>query len=104
MPGVDFQAVRSMVSMQQVLELLGFVPTAARGPQWYGDCPVNHCSNRRGRSFSVNVAKHNYRCFLCGSQGNQLDLWAAATKQDLYDAAVDICQQKNVEVPWVHRW
>lgn len=104
MPGVDFQAVRSMVSMQQVLELLGFVPTATRGQQVYGDCPVRRCSNRRRHAFTANLVKNNYRCLLCGSKGNHLDLWAAATNQNLYDAAIDICKQKNAEVPWVHRW
>src|SRR5262245_51545937 len=87
MPGVDFQAVRSMVSMQQVLELLGFVPTTARGHQVYGDCPVHHCSNRRRRLFSANLRKNSDRCFGCG-----------------FEAATDICKQKNAEVPWIHRW
>lgn len=104
MPGVDFQAVRSRVSMQQVLDLLRFVPTATRGQQVYGDCPIHHCSNPRRRSFSANLAKNLYRCFLCGAHGNQLDLWAATTKQGLPDAAVDLCQRANVEVPWIHRW
>jgi DNA primase len=104
MPGVDFQAVRSMVSMQEVLELLGFVPTATRGQQVYGDCPVRHCCNRRRRSFSANRTKNNYRCFLCGSHGNQLDLWAAATNQSLFDAAVDLCKRMNIDVPWIHHW
>ena len=104
MPGIDFQAVRFMVSMQQVLELLGFVPTTTRGPQAYGVCPVRGCCNRRRRPFSVNLAKQNYRCVQCGSQGNQLDLWAAATKQQLFQAAVDLCHQKNIELPWIGRW
>lgn len=104
MPGVDFQAVRSRVSMQKVLDLLRFASTATRGRQVYGDCPIHQCSNPRRRSFSANLAKNNYRCFLCGAHGNQLDLWAATTKQSLFEAAVDLCQRANVEVPWIHRW
>lgn len=104
MPGVDFQAVRVRVSMQQVLELLGFVPTATRGDQVYGHCPIHRSPSRRGRSFSANLARNNYRCFVCGAQGNHLDLWAAATNQNLYDAAVDLCEKLNTEVPWIHRW
>jgi len=34
-----------------------------------------------------------YRCFHCGSAGNQLDLWVAATKQPLYQAAIELCQR-----------
>lgn len=104
MPGVDFQAVRSRVSMRQVLDLLRFVPSATRGQQVYGDCPIHRCSNSRRRAFSAHLAKQNFRCFLCGSRGNQLDLWAAATKQSLFDAAVDLCQRTAVEVPWIRRW
>ena len=40
MPGVDFQAVRSMVSMAQVLERIGFVPTECSGGQVRGPRPV----------------------------------------------------------------
>jgi DNA primase len=104
MPGLDFQAVRGRVSMQQVLELVGFVPTAARGDQVYGDCPIHSCSSRRGRCFSANLAKKNYRCFVCGSQGNHLDLWATATNQDLLHAALDLCEKLNAQVPWIHHW
>ena len=40
MPGVDFQAVRSLVSMAQVLERIGFVPVECSGGQVRGPCPV----------------------------------------------------------------
>jgi len=33
MPGIDFQAVRSLVSMAQVLERIGFVPAEHSGDQ-----------------------------------------------------------------------
>ena len=58
----------------------------------------------RQDSFSANLAKNNYRCVLCGSQGNHLDLWAAATDQNLFDAALDLCKRMDVAVPWIHRW
>jgi hypothetical protein len=40
MPGVDFQTVRSMVSMAQVLELIGFVFHEGSGDQLRGPWPV----------------------------------------------------------------
>ena len=104
MPGGDFQAVRSRVSMRQVLELLGFVPSVVRGDQVYGQCPIDRSAARRGRSFSAKLAKNNYRCFVCGAQGNPLDLWAAATHPNLFAAAVDLCEQLHTEVPWIRRW
>ena len=100
--GVDFHAVRSQVSMRQVLELLGFVPTTAPGDQVRGACPVHGSTSPRTRSFSANLVKNTYRCFKCQSQGNQLDLWAATTKQSLYDAALDLCTKLHMKTPRLH--
>lgn len=104
MPGVDFQAVRSMVSMAQVVELLGFVPQDCSGDQQRGPCPVHGSMSPKSRSFSVNLAKSTFQCFKCGVSGNQLDLWAAHTKSSVFEAALDLCDKLNLEVPWIHRW
>ena len=40
MPGIDFDRLRAEITMQQVLQLLGFEPTRCRGDQWYGRCPL----------------------------------------------------------------
>jgi transposase len=99
--GVDFQSVRSQTSMQQVLELLQFDPVEARGDQLRGACPVHHSTSPSSRSFSANLSKNTFRCFKCQAQGNHLDLWAAATNQKLYDAAVDLCRRVHIETPSV---
>jgi hypothetical protein len=36
--------------------------------------------------------------------GNQLDLYAAVTKQSLYQAALDLCEKINCPTPWIERW
>ena len=102
MPGVRFQEVRSLVSMTQVLELLGFVAQKRSGEEVRGACPVHGSTSPKSRSFSANVKKRVYRCFRCGSAGNQLDLYAAATHQSLYAAAVDLCQRVGCAVPWIN--
>ena len=99
--GVNFQAVRSQTSMQQVLELLEFDPTESHGDQLRGACPVHGSDSPSSRSFSANLVKNTYRCFKCESQGNYLDLWAAATSQGLHDAAKDLCQRLHIETPFV---
>jgi len=63
MPGLDFQRLRCEIPMAEVLELLGFVAT-----------------NGRGRFY----------CRECRRFGNQLELWAAARRLPIYDAAVDL--------------
>ena len=104
MPGVDFQAVRSLVSIAQVLERIGFVPAECSGDQVRGPCPVHGSNSPKSRSFSANPARNAYQCFKCGSTGNQLDLWAAVTKTDLYTAAIDLCEKFHLDVPWVRKW
>jgi DNA primase len=104
-PGVDFHRLRSEVTMEQVLSLLGFVPVRRSAAQWYGRCPLPEC--RHGgpaRSFSVNVALGRYHCHRCRSQGNVLELWAAAASLPLHQAAVDLCQRLGRDVPWIRRW
>jgi DNA primase len=98
MPGVNFTKVRAQISIAQVLELLSFSPLSRQHDQLRGPCPI-HNAGVTSRSFSVNLTKNAYRCFRCGSAGNQLDLWAAATKQNLHQAALSLCERVNVETP-----
>jgi len=74
MPGVDFDRVRTEITMEQVLDLLGFRPSNRSGMQWYGICPLHEPRPGHRRSFSVNVAIGRYCCHRCHSQGNQLEL------------------------------
>src|SRR5271166_239343 len=104
MPGVDFDYVRREITIEQVLDLLGFAPTRRSGEQWYGRCPLGGCGSGRRGTFSVNVALGRYFCHRCRSQGNVLELWAAATILPLHQAAIDLCQRLGHDVPWIRRW
>jgi hypothetical protein len=103
MPGIDFDRLRAEVTMQQVLQLLGFQSTRRRGEQWYGRCPLPACPPSGKPCFSVNVAIGRY-CHRCRRHGHQLELWAAATGLLLYPAAIDLCAALGREVPWLQRW
>lgn len=104
MPGVDFQILRSEITMQQVLDQLRFQPTSRSGSQLHGPCPVHRSSSPRSRSFSVNLETARYDCHKCESHGNQLELWAAVHNLTLYNAAIDLCRALGKEVPWIDRW
>ena len=101
MPGVRFPEVRSLVSMAQVLELLGFVVSERCGDEVRGPCPVHGSTSPKSRTFSANLARKVYQCFRCGSAGNHLDLYAAATHQSLFAAAIDLCARVGCDVPWI---
>jgi DNA primase len=104
-PGVDFDRVRTEITMEQVLSLLGFRPSTRSGVQWYGSCPLHESGpGRRRHLFSVNLAIGRYSCHRCGSRGNQLELWAAAARLPLHRAAVDLCRRLGHDVPWIRRW
>jgi len=104
MPGVDFNAVQSLVPMAKVLELIGLAAYNVPGDQFHGPCPVHKSQSRRSRSFSVNLARGVCRCHKCGFAGNQIQLWAKLKGMTVYDAAVDLCEQAGVQVPWIERW
>jgi len=103
-PGIDFNRVRAEITMEQVLNLVGFQPSQRSGVQWYGNCPLHESTSKRRRSFSVNVAIGRYYCHRCHSHGNPLELWAAVTKLPLHQAAVDLCRRLGRDIPWIERW
>ena len=77
MPGVDYQALRTTISMEDVLNQLGFVPVSQTGDQLHGPCLVHGSTSAGSRSLSVNLQTGRYYCHKCQSHGNQLELWAA---------------------------
>lgn len=103
MPGIDFRAVRLMVPMADVLKLAGFVPSRSCGEQLRGPCPIHRSRRPRSRTFSVHLGRNAYRCFRCGSSGNQLDLWAALSETDLHTATIDLCERLHLETPWIRQ-
>lgn len=103
MPGVDFNKLRKEITMEHVLNRIGFQPKRRSGNQWRGACPV-HDSTADSRTFSVNLETARYYCQKCQSMGNQLELWAAVRKLPIYDAAVDLCHALGIQVPWIERW
>jgi DNA primase len=104
MPGIDYRQLRASISIAEILRLIGYVPAQVRGPQLRGPCPVHGSRSQRSRVFSANLQTNAYQCFKCGSAGNQLDLYAAVTKQSLYQAALDLCEKINCPTPWIKRW
>jgi transposase InsO family protein len=102
-PAIDFDAVRAAVSMAAVLGLLGFQPRSCHGAQQRGACPLHGSSSGTSRCFSVNLSDQIFHCFKCGRSGNAMDLWAQATKQTPYDAAIDLCQHLGIALPLRNR-
>jgi DNA primase len=99
MPGIDYRQLRQLVSMTEVLELIGFRATRRKGSQLRGLCPIPGCPSASDPDFSVEVDRQIYQCFACHCQGNALDLWAAVRRLPLHQAAVDLCQRAALPLP-----
>ncbi len=98
-PAIDFAAIKAAITLAEVLALLEFTPTSTRGSQQRGPCPLHGSTSPRSRSFCANLDEHCFHCFRCHAHGNALDLWAAATHQDIYTAAADLCHRLGRTVP-----
>ena len=98
-PAVDFAALRSVVTIAAVLQLLGLATKRTRGGQHRGPCPLHGSTAGTSRCFSANLDANRFHCFKCGRSGNALDLWAAATQQTPYDAALDLCHRLTIPLP-----
>lgn len=101
MPGIDYAELRRRLDLGQVLQLLDFEPSARRGKQVRGPCPVHGSRGPRSRTFAAHLGRQCWHCFGCGAGGNALDLWAAVTRLPLYEAARDLCRRLPVDVPWL---
>jgi putative transposase len=95
-PAIDFHAVKALVTIAAVLNLIGI---SAPHTQHRGPCPLHGSTSGTSRCFSANLDKNIFHCFKCGTSGNALDLWAKATKQTPYDAAIDLCQRLAIPLP-----
>ena len=63
-PKVDFACVREHVTMEQVLQHLGyFASLRGRGQQRRGPCPVHSQPTAPERTFSVHLGKNAFQCF-----------------------------------------
>jgi DNA primase len=103
MPLVDFRQARSETRLAAVLELLGWQARERRGELARGACPLHGSTSPRSRSFSAQLGRGAWQCFVCGASGNALELWARAAGQGLYRAALDLYDRLGRDVPWPRR-
>jgi DNA primase len=89
---VDFRAVKSAVSMEQVLIRYNLLETLhGSGETRRGPCPIHNGSNKN--QFSVNLAKNIWNCFSdCKCGGNVLDFVAKREGIDIHKAALLLCE------------
>ncbi len=90
MPGIDFRQARQEIRLAEVLTLLDYRLRQRCGEQLRGPCPVHGSHSPTSRCFAAHLGRNVWHCFRCGAGGNALDLWAALTKQGIYEAVLDL--------------
>lgn len=102
MPALDYQSLRATISLERVLQLLGYQPSRCRGDQLRGPCPI-HDPTLIGdrRCFSAHLSGNIFRCFRCRASGNQLDLWRLIQRMPLHEAGLHLCRQAHIEPPFL---
>jgi DNA primase len=92
---VDFKAVKSAISMEQVLEHYDLISQFKRsGDNLSGPCPIHKGNN--ATQFRVNISKNIWNCFSeCKHGGNTLDFIAKMDNVSIHAAAL-----KAIE--WFH--
>jgi DNA primase len=98
---IDYRALRSQIPMECVLDLIDYHPTSRRGHKLRGACPFHAPELPNSRCFSVDLTRGLFRCFDCGAQGNQLDLWVRLSHLSLYEAALDLGHHAGVRIPMI---
>jgi DNA primase len=85
---VDFKAVKSAITMEQILEHYGLIDRFKRsGDSLSGPCPIHKGSNPT--QFRISVSKNIWNCFSrCDHGGNTLDFIARMDDISIHAAAL----------------
>lgn len=95
MPYLNFQRVRELASLVDVLRLLR-IGHRRKGTQLRATCPL--CE--RDDTWSGSTVKNKWQCRKCGAKGDVIDLFRKLTgKKNNYDAAVELCRSLNIPLP-----
>ena len=97
---IDFDALKAMVPMRDVLFLIGWTPTVHRGGgQYRGRCPLHKTEDPRSVAFAVK--DDGFTCHKCKEHGDQVRLYALWRKLTMVQAAVELCRELHLVVPRV---
>ena len=81
---IDFNALKSEVSIEQVVSLLG-LKAAKSGNQLRAPCPT--CKTGGDRALAITPSKNLFYCFAAQSGGDQIQLAAHIRNETVKDAA-----------------
>lgn len=101
---IDFVALKTQASIEQVLGIIGWKPNARRagGIELRGTCPVHGSKSETSTVFSVSTEKNVFFCHSCGASGDQFHLACelfGLERNETVKMAVRLCRELGIEVP-----
>lgn len=101
MPGIDFVAMKNLVTLKETLGLIGWAPQRREPSSLRGYCPLHSCIPHPSRSFAV--SGEVWYCHSCKRGGDALDLYGALYGCQPWEAARRLCNALGRPIPWLRR-
>lgn len=96
---IDFAEVKRLVSVWDVLDMIGWQAIARTPTERRGPCPIHGSTNIRSRVFAA--SRDGWMCHKCKRNGDAVRLWAELRSMTSYNAAVDLCKRSGSKVPYL---
>lgn len=103
---IDFQALKTQISILDVLDLFKWQAIKERGDELRGPCPVHGSNSPTSTILAVSTSKNAWKCHKCEAGGNQLDLAAQyfdIPHDQTIRVAVTLCRKLGLEIPRIEK-
>jgi hypothetical protein len=101
MSGIDYRRLFAMITLGDVLHLIGYQRGEIIGVGTRGPCPLV-CSPD-ARSCTLSWVDDFWKCHRCGRSGKPFKLYMMYRGLGAYSAAVELCRMLGKPVPWMPR-
>lgn len=102
MPTINFNRVRQMISLGDVLRVIGYQKGEIIGVGVRGPCPL-YC-HADPRCCKLSWAEDRWYCHRCRKGGGALELYMKYRGKTLFIAALELCRLLGRPVPWMPRF
>lgn len=98
MPFIDFDKVREMITLGEVLELVGGLVLSVDWDAQRGPCPLGCHPDPKCCGYNKRVGY--FYCHRCKVGGEAFDLYRKISGKEYFQAAIDLCKALGKRVPY----
>jgi len=100
-PPIDFAEFKKPGWMEFVCSLIWGAGVINNLTSLRAQCCRKGCRSKRNRALVVSFYQCRYKNFCCSGFGSALTLWKEFTGLEVYEAAVDLCKERQCPVPFL---